>query len=117
LVHNGKGTVHYWLWHSIVVPVPVLAFWYFGSVSALARVITGTGIKKSSTNKRNLHVFCFVPTTIPLLEDYNTKTTNCNLIVNCNQTITPQTHHELFAPIIVLPFGGVMVTGIGTDSA
>jgi hypothetical protein len=40
-----------------MVPVPVLAFWYFGSVSALAQVITGTGIKKSSTNNRNSGVF------------------------------------------------------------
>jgi hypothetical protein len=40
-----------------MVPVLVLAFWYFGSVSALAWVITGTDIKKSSTKKGNLRVF------------------------------------------------------------
>ncbi len=28
--------------------------------------------------------FGFVPTTIPLLEDYNIKTTNCDLVLNCN---------------------------------
>jgi hypothetical protein len=37
-----------------MVPVPVSAFWYFGSVSGLARDITGTSIKKFSTNKGNL---------------------------------------------------------------
>ncbi len=31
-----------------MVPVPGLAFWYFDSVSVLARDITGTGIKNSS---------------------------------------------------------------------
>jgi hypothetical protein len=65
-----------------MVPVPVLAFLSFGSVSVLAWVITGTGIRKSSTDDGNLRVF--VPTTIPLLEDYNTKTANCDLILNCN---------------------------------
>ena len=65
-----------------MLPVPALAFCYFGSVSVLALVITGTGIRKSSTNNGNLHIF--VPTTIPLLEDYNTKTTSCDLILNSN---------------------------------
>jgi hypothetical protein len=53
---TGKGKVHYRYWHSTMVPVPVLAFWYFGSVSVLARDITGTGIEKSSTDKGNLCV-------------------------------------------------------------
>jgi hypothetical protein len=53
---TGKGTVHYWYWHLTMVPVLVLAFWYFGSVSVLARDITGTGIEKSCTNKGNLRV-------------------------------------------------------------
>jgi hypothetical protein len=52
---TGKGKVHYRYWHTSMVPVPVLAFRYFDSVSALARDITGTGIKKYSTNKGNLH--------------------------------------------------------------
>jgi hypothetical protein len=82
------GSVPVWA-HSItgtgiqkMVPVPVLAFLCFSSVSVLARVITGTGIRKSSTNNGNLRIF--VPTTIPLLEDYNTKTTTCDLILNCD---------------------------------
>jgi hypothetical protein len=54
LFSTGKDKVHYWYWHSTIVPVPVLAFWYFGSVSVLARDSIGTGIKKSSTNKENL---------------------------------------------------------------
>jgi hypothetical protein len=37
-----------------MMPIPVLAFWYFDSVSVLAWDITGTGIKKSSTDKENL---------------------------------------------------------------
>jgi hypothetical protein len=102
-----------------MVPVPVLAFLYVGSVSVLAWVITGTGISISSTDNRNLCIL--VPTTIPLLEDYNTKTTNCNLILYCDLILSnnkpPQTHHELVAPIIVVPFGVVTVTGKGTDSA
>jgi hypothetical protein len=57
-----------------MIPLPVLAFLYFGSVSVLAPVITGTGIRKSSTDNKNLCIL--VPTAIPLLEDYNTKTTN-----------------------------------------
>jgi hypothetical protein len=65
-----------------------------------------------------------VPTAIPLLEDYNNKTTNCDLILNrkwiLSNNYPPQTHHELFAPIIVLPFGIVTVSGKGlgrgTDS-
>jgi hypothetical protein len=39
-----------------MVPVLVLAFWYFDSVSVLAREITGTGIKKYSADKGNLRV-------------------------------------------------------------
>jgi hypothetical protein len=39
-----------------MVPVPVLAFRYFDSVSVLAWDITGTGIKKISTDKGILHV-------------------------------------------------------------
>jgi hypothetical protein len=39
-----------------MVPVPVLAFWCFGSVSVLAQDITGTGIKKSSTDEGNLRI-------------------------------------------------------------
>jgi hypothetical protein len=58
------------------------------------------------------------------LEDYSAKTTNCDLILNCKLILSnnfpPQTHHELFAPIIVLPFGIVTVSergsGRGTDS-
>ncbi len=37
------GTSHYWYWHSLV-PIPVLAFWHFGSVPVWAHSITGTGI-------------------------------------------------------------------------
>jgi hypothetical protein len=67
--------------------------------------------------------FGLVQTTIPLLEDYNNKTTNCNLTLNCKLILTnnypPQTHHELFTPIIVSPFGIVTVSergsGRGTD--
>jgi hypothetical protein len=65
-----------------------LAFWYFGSVLVLARDITGTGIKKSCTDKGKSVRFGFVPTTIPLLEDYNTKTVNYNLILNCNLIVS-----------------------------
>ncbi len=39
------GTVHYWYWHSKMVPVPVLAL-YIGSVPVWARSITDTGIPK-----------------------------------------------------------------------
>jgi hypothetical protein len=53
---TGKGKVHYQYWHTTMVPVPVLAFWYFDSVSVLARIITGTGIKKYSTDLENLRV-------------------------------------------------------------
>jgi hypothetical protein len=53
---TGKGTVHYRYWHLTMVPVPVLAFQYFGSGSVLARYITGTGIKKSCTNQGNSRI-------------------------------------------------------------
>jgi hypothetical protein len=53
---TGKGKVHYRYWHSTMVTLPVLAFWYFGSASLLAWDITGTGIKKSSTDKGNLRI-------------------------------------------------------------
>jgi hypothetical protein len=39
-----------------MVPVPVWAFQYFDSESVLAQEITGTGIKKYSSDKGNLHV-------------------------------------------------------------
>jgi hypothetical protein len=59
-----------------------------------------------------------VPTIIPILEDYNNKTTNCNLILNLKWILSnnypPQTHHELFAPIIVLQFGIVTFSGSGS---
>ncbi len=51
---TSKGKVHYRYWHKTMVPVPVLAFCYFHSVSVLARDIIGTGIKKYSTDKGNL---------------------------------------------------------------
>jgi ABC-type uncharacterized transport system permease subunit len=38
-------TVHYWYWHSKMVPVPVLAI-YIGSVPVWAWSITSTGIQK-----------------------------------------------------------------------
>ncbi len=44
LSNTSIGTVHYRYFHYLV-PIPVLAFWYFGSVSVLARSITCTGIK------------------------------------------------------------------------
>jgi hypothetical protein len=44
LSNTSIGTVHYRYCHYLV-PVPVLAFWYFGSLSVLARSITGTGIE------------------------------------------------------------------------
>jgi hypothetical protein len=53
---TGKGKVHYRHWHPTLLPVPVLAFRYFDSVSVLAQDITGTGIKKISTNKGILRV-------------------------------------------------------------
>jgi hypothetical protein len=53
---TGKGKVHYQYWHTTMVPVPVLAFRYFDSVSVLAQDITGTGIKKYSTDKGNLRI-------------------------------------------------------------
>jgi hypothetical protein len=43
LSNTSIGTVHYQYCHCLV-PIPVLAFWYFGSLSVLARSITGTGI-------------------------------------------------------------------------
>jgi hypothetical protein len=116
---TSMGRIHYRYWHSKMEPVPVLACLHFCLVSVWARVITGTGISISSTDNRNLRIL--VPTTIPVLEDYNTKTTICKLILNCNLILLnntpPQTHHELVTPIIVLPFGVVTVTGRGTDSA
>jgi hypothetical protein len=39
------GTFHYRNWDSTMVPVPVLEFLYFGSLSVLAWVIAGTGIQ------------------------------------------------------------------------
>jgi hypothetical protein len=43
---TSMGTVHYWYWHSKMVPVPVLAFLHFGSGPVWAQSITGTGIQK-----------------------------------------------------------------------
>jgi hypothetical protein len=43
---TSMGTVHYWHWHSIMVPVLVLAFLNLGSVPVLAHTITKTGIQK-----------------------------------------------------------------------
>jgi hypothetical protein len=40
---TGIGTVDYRYWHS-VVPIPVLAFWHFGSVPVWAHTIIGTGV-------------------------------------------------------------------------
>jgi hypothetical protein len=46
LSNTSIGMVHYRYCHYLVlVPVPVLAFWYFGSISVLAWSIIGTGIK------------------------------------------------------------------------
>jgi hypothetical protein len=39
-------TVHYQHWHSLILPVLVLAFLHLGSVPVLAHTITGTGIQK-----------------------------------------------------------------------
>jgi hypothetical protein len=44
LSNTSIGTVHYQYCHYLM-PIPVLAFCYFGSLSELARSITGTGIK------------------------------------------------------------------------
>jgi hypothetical protein len=44
LSNTSIGMVHYWYCHYLV-PVPVLAFWYFCLIPVLARSITGTGIK------------------------------------------------------------------------
>ncbi len=43
---TSMGTVHYQCWHSIMVPVLVLALLHLGSVPVLAHSITGTGIQK-----------------------------------------------------------------------
>ena len=43
---TSMGTVHYWYWHLIMVPVLVLAYLHLGSVPVLAHSITGTGIQK-----------------------------------------------------------------------
>jgi hypothetical protein len=43
---TSMGTVHYWHWHSIMVPILVLAFLHLGSVPVLAHTITRTGIQK-----------------------------------------------------------------------
>jgi hypothetical protein len=43
---TGIGTVHYWNWHSKMVPVPVLSFLHFSSVPVKAKSITGTGIQQ-----------------------------------------------------------------------
>jgi hypothetical protein len=53
---TGKGKAHYRYWHTTMVPIPALAFWYFDSVSVLAQYITGTGINKYSTDKGNLRI-------------------------------------------------------------
>jgi hypothetical protein len=145
---TGIGTVHYRNWHSKMVPVPILSFLHFGSVpvKVKAKSITGTYIQlwcpyqywhygtliqyqywhgtllvlalKNTVPKREFACFGLVPTTIPLLEDYNNKITNCNLILNCKLSLSnnypTQTHHELFAPMIVLPFGIVTVSGRGS---
>jgi hypothetical protein len=42
---TSLGTVHYRYWHSIMVPVLVLAYLHLGSVPVLAHSITGTGIQ------------------------------------------------------------------------
>ncbi len=39
-------TVHYQQWHSLIVPILLLAFLHLGSVPVLAHTITGTGIQK-----------------------------------------------------------------------
>ncbi len=39
-------TVHYQHWHSLIVPILVLAFLHLGSVPLLAHTITRTGIQK-----------------------------------------------------------------------
>jgi hypothetical protein len=44
LSNTSISTVHYRYCHYLV-PVPVLAFWYFCPMPALAQSITGTGIK------------------------------------------------------------------------
>jgi hypothetical protein len=41
---TSMGTVHYQHWHSIIVPVLVLAFLHLVSVPVLAHTITHTGI-------------------------------------------------------------------------
>jgi hypothetical protein len=57
LSNTSIGTVRYRYCHYLV-SVPVLAFWYFGSVSVLAWSITGTGIKWCQY--RYLHICTFV---------------------------------------------------------
>jgi hypothetical protein len=48
---TGIGTVHYWNWHSKMVPIPVLSFLHFGSVLVKAKSITGTGIQPWCPNR------------------------------------------------------------------
>jgi hypothetical protein len=55
--NTSIGAVHYWYCHYFI-PVPVLTFWYFGSVSVLARSITGTGIQ--SCQYRYWHICTLV---------------------------------------------------------
>jgi hypothetical protein len=43
LFSTSMGTFHHQNWHSKMVPVPALDFFYFGSLSVLAWVITGNG--------------------------------------------------------------------------
>ncbi len=43
---TSMGTVHYWYWHSIMVPVLVMAYLPLGSVPVLVHSITGTCIQK-----------------------------------------------------------------------
>jgi hypothetical protein len=57
---TGIGTVHYRHWRS-VVPVPVLAFWHFGSVQVWAHTITGTGVLYGPVPVLAFLHFCAVP--------------------------------------------------------
>jgi hypothetical protein len=45
---TSTGTYHYRNWHSLLVPVLVLAFLHLGSVPVLAHTITGTGIQNDA---------------------------------------------------------------------
>jgi hypothetical protein len=83
LSNTSNGTVHYRYCHDLV-PIPVLAFWYFCPIPVMAWSITGTGI--DWCQHRYWHICTLVQYqywhgTLPVLSLLGAHTGICTLVL------------------------------------